>query len=190
MGQEKPVLAEEQFSMLDPRILDPDGDLVRRAHLSDDELAQVVQVLESMRRWRETERTMSEASRRYMKLGDTDMRALRYLIAARSHGAIVTPSSIAAHLGISTASTTKLLDRLAAGRHIRRLPHPTDRRSLAIEVTEETRVSARASVGRTHARRFDVAAGLSAVERETVIRFFETLVATAPRPLDEEPSAL
>ena len=175
--------------MLDPRVLDPDEELVARSHLSDDELAQVVHVLESMRRWRETERAMSEASRRYMRLGETDMRALRYLIAARRHERVVTPSAIATHLGISTASTTKLLDRLAAGHHIRRLPHPTDRRSLAIEVTDETRIAARTSVGRAHARRFDVAAALSAEEREVVTRFFEALVATAPGPLEDAPAA-
>jgi len=173
---------DERFSMLDPRVIDPDEELVQRAHLTDDELAQVVRVLEALQTWRNAERAMSEASRRYMKLGETDMRALRYIIASQRHGAVVTPSSIAAHLGISTASTTKLLDRLAAGDHIRRLPHPHDRRSLAIEVTEETRASARASVGRTHARRFDVAAALAPDEREVVIRFLEALAATAPAP--------
>lgn len=173
---------EARFSMLDPRVIDPDEELVQRAHLTEEELGQVVRVLEAMQLWRDAERAMSEASRRYMKLGETDMRALRYIIAVQRHGAVVTPSAIASHLGISTASTTKLLDRLAAGDHIRRLPHPRDRRSLAIEVTEETRASARASVGRTHARRFDVAADLAPEEREVVIRFLEALAATAPGP--------
>jgi DNA-binding MarR family transcriptional regulator len=170
---------EEPLSLLDPRVVDPDEELVQRAHLPAEEITQVVRVLESMRRWRETEAELSEASRRYMKLGNTDMRALRYLIAAQRNGAVVTPSSIAAHLGISTASTTKLLDRLAAGGHVRRLPHPTDRRSLAIEVSEDTSVAARATVGRIHARRFDVAASLAPEERDVVIRFLDELVATA-----------
>ena len=165
--------------MHDPRTLDPEQELVDRTRLSDDEVSQVVRVLEAMRRWRTTERAMSEASQRYMKLGETDMRALRFLIAAQRQGIIATPSSIAHHLGISTASMTRLLDRLADGDHIRRLPHPTDRRSLVIEVTEETRRSARASVGRSHARRFDVIAALTEGERNVVARFFDSLVATA-----------
>ena len=170
---------EEPFSLLDPRVVDPDEELVQRAHLPAEEITQVVRVLEAMKRWRDTEAELSEASRRYMKLGATDMRALRYLIAAQRNGAVVTPSSIAAHLGISTASTTKLLDRLAAGGHVRRLPHPTDRRSLAIEVSEDTSVAARATVGRIHARRFDVAASLAPEERDVIIRFLDELVATA-----------
>ena len=129
---------------------------------------------------------MSEASRRYMRLGDTDMRALRFIIAGQQNGVVVTPGAIAQHLGISTASTTKLLDRLAAAGHVRRLPHPSDRRSVAVEVLEETRRIARDSIGRTHARRFDIAAALSPEQRDVVTRFLWDLAATADTP---DPSA-
>ncbi|MBL0887090.1 MarR family transcriptional regulator [Myceligenerans sp. I2] len=164
--------------MVDPRVMDPEQEIVRRAGLDDSDVDEVVRVLEGLRRWRETERRMSEASSRYMKLGETDMRALRFIIAMRNNRVIATPGAVAAHLGISSASTTKMLDRLAAGGHVRRLPHPTDRRSLALEVTEETRRSARETVGRTHARRFDVAARLSSRERAIVAGFLEDLAAT------------
>ncbi|WP_166316796.1 MarR family transcriptional regulator [Microbacterium excoecariae] len=182
MTADREPTTEGRFTMLDPRILDPESEIVARDHLSGNDVAQVVEVLEAMHRWRETERAMSEASQRYMKLGDTDMRALRFLVACRSQDTVATPSSIAQHLGISTASTTKLLDRLAKGGHVTRHPHPSDRRSLAIEITEETRISARESVGRTHARRFQVAASLTAAERDVVIRFFAQLVETAEMP--------
>jgi DNA-binding MarR family transcriptional regulator len=166
---------DDEPSMMDPRVLDPHQEIVRRAGMDDADVDQVVGVLEALRRWRETERRMSEASQRYMKLGETDMRALRFVIAMQNHGRVVTPGAIAEHLGITTASTTKLIDRLAAGDHVRRSPHPSDRRSLAIEVTEGTRRAARESVGRSHARRFDAAARLTADEREVVTRFLEDL---------------
>jgi DNA-binding MarR family transcriptional regulator len=166
---------DDEPSMMDPRVLDPHQEIVRRAGMADADVDQVVGVLEALRRWRETERRMSEASQRYMKLGETDMRALRFVIAMQNHGRVVTPGAIAEHLGITTASTTKLIDRLAAGDHVRRSPHPSDRRSLAIEVTEGTRRAARESVGRSHARRFDAAARLTADEREVVTRFLEDL---------------
>lgn len=187
MGEENP-LPRRQVVLHDPRLSDPDEELVRRSHLSDAELNQVMRVLDAMRRWRETERVASEASQRYMKLGETDMRALRFLIAAQRQGVVATPSQIAAHLRVSTASTTKLLDRLAEGGHIRRMPHPIDRRSFAIEVTDETRIAARASVGRSHARRFDAIASLTAGERETVVRFFDSLIA-AEDALEEQEGA-
>ena len=62
-----------------------------------------------------------------------------------------------------------------------RRAHPDDRRSLVIEVTEETRHAARATVGREHARRFDVIAALSPEQRRTVADFFDAMAATAER---------
>ncbi|MFI2485561.1 MarR family winged helix-turn-helix transcriptional regulator [Promicromonospora kroppenstedtii] len=165
-------------SMLDPRVLDPRQEIVQRSGLDEQEVDQVVRVLQGLRDWREAERRMSEASRRYMKLGETDMRTLRFVIAAQYRGETATPGAIAAHLGITSASTTKMLDRLADAGHIRRLPHPTDRRSLAVEVTEETRQIALKSVGRDHAHRFEAAARLNPEEREVVMRFLGELTAT------------
>lgn len=168
--------------MFDPRVLDPDQEVVSRHGIDDAEMDQIVELLQALRLWREADERMSEASRRYMKLGDTDMRALRFIIVGQQSGVFVTPGAIAAHLGISTASTTKLLDRLAAAEHIRRLPHPTDRRSVVVEVSDETRRAARDSIGRSHARRFDLAARLAPEHRDVVTRFLRDLAATADHP--------
>ncbi|MFF2273723.1 MarR family winged helix-turn-helix transcriptional regulator [Agromyces sp. NPDC058136] len=165
-------------AMHDPRVFDAAGELVDRTGLDDDDVDQVVRLMQSLRGWHDAARRMSEASSRYMKLNETDMRALRFLIAARNQGEIATPGALSDYLGISSASTTKLLDRLERGGHIVRAPHPSDRRALAITVTDETRAVARESVGRLHARRFAVAAALSPEEREVVIRFLDALSAT------------
>ncbi|WP_253874750.1 MarR family winged helix-turn-helix transcriptional regulator [Promicromonospora umidemergens] len=175
MDPEPAARDDAEPSMMDPRVMDPDQEIVHRSGMDDRDVDEVVRVLEALRAWRETERRMSVVSRRYMKLGETDMRALRYIIAMQSHGRVVTPGAIAEHLGITTASTTKLIDRLAAGGHVLRSPHPSDRRSLAIEVTEDTRRAARETVGRSHARRFTAAARLTAQEREVVTRFLHDL---------------
>lgn len=161
--------------MLDPRESDRDEELVVRAGMSDAEVEQTVRVMRALRAWNEAETRMSEASRRYMKLNATDMRAVRFLIAARNQGVVATPGALTDYLGISSASTTKLLDRLERGGHIVRSAHPSDRRALAITVTDATRLDARATVGRLHARRFAIAAALDADERETVIRFLTAL---------------
>lgn len=168
--------APPAMSLVDPRVMDPENELVSRDHLTPAEMDDIVAVLEAMSAWRERERAMSEEARRYMRLGDTDMRALRFLIAAQRHGMVATPGSIAAHLGISPAAATKLVDRLEAGGHIRRIADTDDRRRTSIEVTESTRASARASVGRSHARRFDAVAGLTPDDRRAVLRFFDALV--------------
>lgn len=180
MGKESPQISTTVV-MHDPRLNDPDQEIVRTADLAPGDLDSVLEVLDAMRRWREAERRTSEASQRYMKLGASDMRALRMLIAAQHQSIPVTPSAMATHLGISTASTTKLLDRLERGGHIVRRAHPDDRRSLVIEVTDETRRAARATVGREHARRFDVIAALPPESRRIVAAFFDDMAATAER---------
>ncbi|MDR5701517.1 MarR family winged helix-turn-helix transcriptional regulator [Agromyces aerolatus] len=175
MGEHRVRVAD---AMHDPRIVDPDEELVVRAGMSDDDVTQAVRVMESLRGWHDAAARMSEASERYMRLNHTDMRAIRFLIAARNQGAIATPGALAAYLGISSAATTKLLDRLERGGHIERGLHPTDRRAIALTVTEHTRHDARETVGRQHARRFAVAAALTPADREVVIRFLDALAAT------------
>lgn len=170
----------DRVVMHDPRVNDPEEQLVRRSHLPPADVAEVTLVLNAMRRWSDVERHTRQASQRYMRLGETDMRALRVLIAARNQSIPVTPGMIASHLEISTAATTKLLDRLERGGHVRRRPHLTDRRSLTVEVTDATRAAARESVGRAHAGRFDVIAALSPQDRSVVAAFFEAMAATAP----------
>ncbi|WP_336646785.1 MarR family winged helix-turn-helix transcriptional regulator [Microbacterium sp. USHLN186] len=169
----------------DPRLNDPDGELVGASALLPDDLESVLEVLEAMRGWRTAERSMSETSQQYMRLSEVDMRALRVLIAAHRQRIPMTPSAIATQLGVSTASTTRLLDRLERGGHVVRRPHPADRRSIVIEVTPETRVAARESVGRDHARRFDVIAALAPHERRVVADFFTAMTATAHRGAGE-----
>ena len=168
--------------LLDPRVIDPTQELVNRAAMDDDEVDSVVRVLAALRAWSEAEQRMSQASQKHMKLNGTDMKALRFLMASRNTGAVVTPGILAEMLQISTASTTKLLDRLEKAGHIQRSPHPTDRRALMITVTESTSANARESVGRTHARRFEAAARLSQEERDVVIRFLTDLSASGERP--------
>lgn len=154
---------------------DPESRLIDRSGMSAEDLTQISDLMAALGRLRDAEQKLSEASQTYMKLGRSDMRALHYLIVAQHSGVVVTPSAIATHLGISTASTTKLLDRLEHGGHIMRSPHPSDRRALAISITDATREAAMETVGRLQAKRFHAAARLSPSERAVVIRFLDDM---------------
>lgn len=154
---------------------DPLHELVDRSGLSDAELRQINALMAALGRLRDAEQRLSDASLKYMKLNPSDMRALHYLIVSANAGTIATPGAIASHLHISTASTTKLLDRLERAGHVTREPHPSDRRALAIAVTPETRDAAMQTVGRQHARRFLAAARLTPAERDVVIHFLEDM---------------
>ncbi|GAA4769642.1 MarR family winged helix-turn-helix transcriptional regulator [Microbacterium gilvum] len=154
---------------------DPVGALVDRAGLSPQDVAEIGALMNAMGRLRQAEQSLNEASLRYMKLNQTDMRALHYLIVAGNRGDVVTPGVLAAFLSISTASTTKLLDRLEAAGHIVRTPHPSDRRALTVAITPETRIAATDTIGRIHARRAIAAARLTSAERGVVTRFLQDI---------------
>ncbi|MGA8788264.1 MAG: MarR family transcriptional regulator [Paenarthrobacter sp.] len=154
---------------------DPHEDLVDRSGLSEEEVQQISNLMAALGRLREAEQRLSDASLRYMKLNQSDMRALHYLIVCSHHDVIATPGAIASRLSISTASTTKLLDRLERAGHVTRRAHPSDRRALAIAITPETQEAAMRTVGRQQAKRFLAAARLTPDERETVMRFLDDM---------------
>jgi len=151
------------------------GDLFDRSGLTADDVAQVRQVMKALAELRDAELEVMKASERYMKLSAADMRALHYLIAAKRVGQVVTPSLIAAHLNISPASTTKLLNRLEKSGDVMRRLHPEDRRALAIEIAPATEALAKQTIGKQHAQRAQAAARLSSSEREIVIRFLREM---------------
>lgn len=154
---------------------DPRSELVDRSGLAPEDVGQIGMLMRALSDLRTAEEQLSAASQKYMRLSTQDMRAIHYLIVAGNREALVTPGMLAAHLKISAASTTKLLNRLERGGHITREVHPTDRRAFAIKVTPETEVSAMQTVGRQQAKRFYAAARLTRDEREVVIRFLEDM---------------
>lgn len=175
-------------SLTDPRVIDPRQELVRHDDLSDAEMEQISQVLAAMRAWREADQRLSFESRSHLKLNETDMRALRYIIASMNAEVPVTAGALSDHLHISTASTTKLLDRLERAGHVVRRPHPTDRRAVTVEITPETHRQVRRTMGRQHARRFEVVRALSPEDRDTVTRFLHELSATTMAQVPAPPS--
>jgi len=159
----------------DAATMDPEGTLLERGRLTPAEVAEITEVMEALRAWKDEESRQNKASSDYMALSERDMRALRFIMAgARSH-TVVTPAMVAEYVGITSAAVTKMLDRLQAAGHIERAPHPSDRRAIALSVTPHTRASARSQVGVLHARRFAAAARLSPAERRAVIRFLTDL---------------
>ncbi len=163
-------------SLYDLEFGDPEGELFDRSGLSPAEVDQIGRLMRALVDLREADQAIMVASEKYMRLSAQDMRALQYLIVAKNRGEVVTPGMIAAHLKISPASTTKLLNRLERAGHVVRRLHPVDRRALAIEITPETEAAAKQTVGRQHAKRLNAAVRLTQEERETVIRFLRDMV--------------
>ncbi|BDZ48073.1 hypothetical protein GCM10025867_03140 [Frondihabitans sucicola] len=68
-----------------------------------------------------------------LAMGATDIRALFFIAEAGEHGA--TPKQVAEFLELSTGATTSLVDRMVEAGTLFREAHPTDRRSVILQVT-------------------------------------------------------
>jgi DNA-binding MarR family transcriptional regulator len=167
---------EQPASLYDLAGVDPYGELVDASGLTSDDIEEIDAIMAAMGRLRAVEQRMSAQSQHTLELNETDLRAVQFLIVADNRGQVVTAGDLARHLGITTASTTKMLHRMERAGHVRREPHPGDRRSVAIVLSPASRRRAIETVGRQHAGRFAPAAALTPTEREAVRRF---LVETA-----------
>ncbi len=136
-----------------------------------------VQVLNALRELQAADEEMRLRSSRDMGLNRTDMRALRFVIAQEAAGEQVTAQALAAELGISTASVTKLLDRITRAGYLERRPHPTDRRSVVVRTTPRAHGDVRKQLGPTHERMLAIAEAVPAQSREHVATFLRSMAA-------------
>ncbi|HSN35276.1 MAG TPA: MarR family transcriptional regulator [Arthrobacter sp.] len=148
----------------------------------DDPLDPSGDVLQALREYRNVEIARRRSTRDSMGMGETDLLALRYLLRAQAAGERVGPKDLSRVLGITTASTTSLLDRLVGSGHVRREPHPTDRRSLVIVPTEASNSEVRATLGGMHRRMMAVAGELSAAEARVVVSFLRRMSEAVAEP--------
>jgi len=72
---------------------------------------------------------------RKLGLNITDIGCINFLFIKGTS----TPTELARYTGLTTGSTTALLDRLERGNLIRRIPNPNDRRGIIVEVHERSR---------------------------------------------------
>src|SRR6476620_6173968 len=143
----------------------------------DERLDAPAAVLHALRSYRAAEVATRRSTRDSMGMGETDLLALRYLLRAQSAGERVGPTDLSRTLGITTASTTSLIDRLVSSGHVRREPHPTDRRSLVIVPTSATDSEVRATLGHMHRQMMTVAESMSVEEARVVITFLRRMSA-------------
>jgi DNA-binding MarR family transcriptional regulator len=101
----------------------------------------VLGVMQAVRALNDAMDRMNGGMKGEMEMNASDLAALRMLIVREGRGETVSPHQVADHLRISTASTTKLLDRLAAAGHVERLPHPNDGRARIVILTDASRAT-------------------------------------------------
>ena len=130
-------------------------------------------------RFRRADAAFYQRIRSLTGMGDNELRLVQYVLRAHREGRAVKPTEIARHLGVSSASTTALLDRLERAGSLQRLSHPTDRRSILIAPTAEVEGRLSATVEEYGRRLAELAGELSDQERATVERFLAALTDAA-----------
>jgi DNA-binding MarR family transcriptional regulator len=131
----------------------------------------VVEILHALRRFRQSDQGMRRRMSVDMAMNETDMQALQHVVISTSNGQQATPRDLARFLGISSASTTKLLDRLSASGYLERHPHPTDRRGLVITATQHAHDELQARMTGMHRRLRELATTVPPESRQAVVDF-------------------
>lgn len=146
-----------------------------------------VGLLNAMRRYRAAEIEMRQRTRSNMGMNGTDMEAVRFILRAGKHGEQVSPTGLATHLGITTASTTALVKRLVESGHVERHADPRDRRGVLLTATASGDDRVRSELTDVHARMIAAADRLSPQTVAEMSAFFEEMTAAMhddDRPAD------
>lgn len=137
----------------------------------------VMDVLLAVRAFSDAMDRMHSGMKGDMDMNATDLAALRLMIMREQRAQPVSPHDIARHLRISTASTTKLLDRLELSGHLERQAHPRDRRSRVVVLTDSSRQEFYRQFGERLTAMRAVATGYSDEELRTIARFIGEICA-------------
>lgn len=135
----------------------------------------VIEVLQSIRALSDAMERMHSGMKGDMDMNATDVAALRMLIVREQRGVSVSPHDLARHLRISSASTTKLLDRLTESGHVERRPHPNDRRARVVALTDASRALFFQHFGERLRTMREVASGYQEDELRVIARFLDEL---------------
>lgn len=110
---------------------------------------------------------LRNATSRKLGLNVADMECLDLLFLK----GISTPTELARHTGLTTGSTTAMLDRLEKAKLIKRKPNPKDRRGVLIEVNQNLAEILRPMLAGIRKRQDELIASYTDKELETIADF-------------------
>ena len=113
---------------------------------------------------RTSDRLLSEIDRRRRTVADLSASASQILAIVEGAGEPLPPHVIAGRLLVTSGTMTSLLDTLERRGLVRRVPHPSDRRKLLIDITDEARIILDRMLPRVHGASRDAFAVLSDAE--------------------------
>ncbi|WP_104139067.1 MULTISPECIES: MarR family winged helix-turn-helix transcriptional regulator [unclassified Cryobacterium] len=147
------------------------------------------EVLRAVRRFRVADAAMRHRAQAEMNVNETDLMALRHLIACERQDRVASPKDLSEFLNISSAATAKLLARLSASGHIRREVNPADARAQRLFATQSSHQEMRDSLAVTHEQMMRVALELTGDQQIAVVHFLDSMSAIAAVPRAPKVSA-
>lgn len=144
----------------------------------------VTSVLAAVRRFRRADEQLRVRMSDDMQVNPLDLRAVQLVVAGERRQRPLSAGELSHELGISTAATTKLVDRLVASDHLARTAHPHDRRSVVVRATDHAHEQLRLRMSGLHERMAQVAASVPVGSRDAVIDFLSALADV----MDDEPA--
>jgi len=131
-------------------------------------------IRDRVRRLTVQQQSFERAIAKRLRLDAPGLEAMEYLMSAGSS----TPTELAAHLGISTAATTLVLNRLEGAGHVRRDRHPTDGRKLVVTARKQSEAAVRSCIEPLIDGVERLVQALTEEERTTVAAFLGKLIET------------
>ena len=120
---------------------------------------------------------MRAALARRAGISETDLDALEHLEADGP----LTQRELGERLSITSGAVTMLIDRLERAGWVRRGPHPTDRRSVLLQLTVKAEEEVPAGLVEYHERIRSLAKGVPAEHRGALCAFLESAAEAASR---------
>ena len=150
--------------------------------LENQDVSSATEVLRAVRRFRVADAAMRHRAQADMNVNETDLVALRHLIACERQDRVASPKDLSEFLNISSAATAKLLARLSASGHIRREVNPADGRAQRLFATQSSHEEMRDSLAATHEQMMRVALELTGDQQIAVVHFLDSMSAIATMP--------
>jgi DNA-binding MarR family transcriptional regulator len=117
------------------------------------------------------------AASREAEMHRTDLAGLALVMDRGNTGETTTPGQLSSALQLSAPATSAMLDRLEHLGHVRRVPHPRDRRSVVVEITDHAREVGGAMFALLAAHLAPVIARRSEAELAEIATILEQVVA-------------
>lgn len=99
--------------------------------------SQQIALLKLLRDYHDAERDSRARTCEKMRMNETEILALQFLLNKTHTGEDVLQCDLAKHLKITGASASALSHRLQRDRYIKRVPHPSDGRATLLTITEK-----------------------------------------------------